>query len=369
MPLHSRFTAQEKFAIARSGYLHELGLLRETMHHPLFPELLPAFTDFRRYLGAQEAQQSANSLYAALKSDEELLLAGERMEAEAARLLTGANLAASCAIFHGWTVQRQELDSCAHEELVRTAAAVQGAELGVLADSMAVRLNHGDAVRVAQIVKGLGLLPDAPESYRQLALCAGMGRRDQHGFHCLPGIGPVAPGADFSVSTALNLAVLPRVPQRICLVDNDPGLAAGYAEINARPGDQWLAMHADLHAALQGLAARVTAREIPDFNLVTLYRLEPQAIVSVDELLAELLSVTAPGAHFIATVGAGDNATELSQRFAMLDALQSAMQDRGFDPLRVCLSSACEESGQQLPQFGCPEYASFDLLYCQLAVA
>jgi hypothetical protein len=370
MPLQPRFTAAENILISQKGYRHELGLLRQIINSAQFEQLLPLFADYRKNVISSQSKPFADALLDQLADANNLINVADP-ETAANILFTCANLAAACEIFHGWSLDRNTLNNSNHEHMLAETVMQSPIPLNKLGESMAVRLNRGDAVRVAQIVKRLGLIPDQADRFHQLALGAAMGHRDRHGFHCIPGIGPIGPGAAFNVAAPLNFAVLPQDPASLCLIDNDPGLKAGYAEINAAADAKVRALHADMMLGLASLEKLVSTGAMQAPNLITLYRLEPTAFTNLGQFVDKLHEVVSTDSYFLATIGSGDDAAQLQQRFQVLDQLQADFQQRNYSPVRIKLYSAAAsltDGADQLPTplFGLGQYASYEILFCQL---
>jgi len=357
---------QELFDIGVAGYLQELRSLVRIIAADSFAELLPLFSNYREFLQSNLQQQFAPDLLAALVNEDNTIYL-DCLPAIGERLFSCANLAAACETFNGWTIPagRLTVENCG--EVLRDNILVSGVTEQRLGEIMGIRLNRSDAVRVAQIIKLLGLLSPDASKYDQLALGASMARRDREGFHCIPGIGPEHPGAEFSRAANLNFAVQSCEPNSLAIIDNDKNLQQDFERINRTEGSSIQALNLDLYAGLDSLATAIEQGDGRRRNLVTMFRLEPRALPDITGFLDKLSRVVSPDASFLATVGSGDTEPEFVARQAVMDEFGEQLKARGLRPLRIILyDQKSQAKGRIKPAFGIAEYASFEILFCNL---
>jgi hypothetical protein len=67
------------------------------------------------------------------------------------------------------------------------------------------------------------------------------------------------------------------------------------------------------------------------------------------------------------TIGAGNNLAEFESRIRCFDALSKLLKSRGMEPIRIKLHGPGSSNDQRrLLNFGNLEYASYQILYCEL---
>lgn len=357
---------QEIFDTSVAGYLNELRLLAHILGSDDIAQLLPLFTDYENFLARGRVRQFPQDLAQQLKGEDDTIVAG-RVPTSGRQLFNCANLAAACEIFNGWTIEAGAITEASPAQFLKENMRLSGMGQEQLGKIMAVRLNRGDAVRTAQIIKLMGLLPAAAGHYEQLALGASMARRDREGFHRIPGIGPEIPGGDFSGTARLNFAVKNCEPASLVIIDNDPKLEQDFLRINHTEGPTVQAFNLDLYDGLEELATTIGAGNCVPRNLITLFRLEPRAIPDIPRFLDKLEEVIAEGAFLVATIGSGNTRSEFVARTAVFDEMTAALRSRGMRPLRIVMhGQERQPNGQASPDFGISEFASFEILFCQL---
>lgn len=367
MPDHAPLTPQFLFETGAAGYLQELRLLARILGSDFINELLPFFADYEYFLQHDRRQYFSPELVQRLGKGEDTLYT-DKTSVIGQRLLDCANLAAACEVFNGWTIDAGALsaDNCA--QVLAENMRISGSGREQLGKVMAVRLNRGDAVRTAQIIKLLGLLPTDAGCYDQLALGASLGRRDREGFHRISAIGPERPGAEFSSVARLNFAVKSGEPNSVVIVDNDKNLEPDFARINLSENSQVQALNLDLYEGLERLAARISRGHCRPRNLVTMYRLEPRALPDIPQFLDKLDAVVSDDAFYLATIGAGNDFSEFVERQAAFGELMELFRARGLRPLRIILhDQGTQANSLASPAFGISEFASFEMLFCNLA--
>lgn len=359
------YSPQELFDIGVAGYLQDLLALVRIIRSDSFTDLLPLFTNYADFLRCDLQQHFPRDLILKLANAENTIYA-DRVPEIGERLFNCANLAAACETFNGWTIDAGTLseENCA--ELLRGNIQSSGTEPQRLAEIMGLRLNRADAVRVAQIIKLLGLTSDSNQ-YDQLALGASMARRDREGFHRIPGIGPQMPGAAFSSSSKLNFAVKSCDPKSLVIIDSDRNLEQDFEQINRSENSRIQALNLDLYEGLDRLVTAVEQGDCRPRNLVTMFRLEPTTLPEIPTLLDKLSKVVTKSAVFLATIGSGNTRLEFAARKAAMDELAEQLRARGLRPLRVILyEQENPEISQINPAFGVSEFASFEILFCHL---
>ena len=366
MPQQPRFTDNEILNLAQEGYLYELRLLITIIKSELFSELLPLFTDYEMFLKYGVDQYVGKSALKMLQ-DENHVIDASISSGFGSRLFTCANLAAACEIFSGWTVPAGELNIEQAPEYLQMAINHGRNTQENLGQSMAMRLNNGDAVRVSQSLKLLGLVSADTSKSNQLALGASIARRDRHGFHLVPWIGPANPAAMFTVNSPLQFAVKPREPNSIVIMDNDSSMKPVYEKLNIEEQGQVQAMNLGFYEGLDVLAQLVSDNEACPRGLVTAYRLEPRAFTDIELFLAKLGKVIDQSADFVITIGSGDNADEFKHRIDVLNAIAEGLSARGMGPIRLklCKGKTYDDQRNQ-PVYGLNQYASYEVLYCKL---
>jgi len=68
-------------------------------------------------------------------------------------------------------------------------------------------------------------------------------------------------------------------------------------------------------------------------NLVSMFRLEPRALLEISRFLNKLSKVVAKSAYFLATVGSGNTMLEFTARQAAMDEPVEQLRARGLRPL------------------------------------
>ncbi len=366
MPAIPRFTQQELFDIGLAGYLQELRSLARMISNDSLTPLLPLFVSYEEFVSRHVQQQFPPQLLTELINTEDIIHF-DPAPAVAEQLLSCANLAAACEAFNGWTIDAGTLTEASAAEVLHRNILISGESEHRLGQVMGVRLNRSDALRVAQLVKLLGLLPSDSSKYDQLALGASMARRDREGFHRIPGIGPVTPGAGLSATSRLNFAVRSAEPGSLVIIDNDSNLTQEFAEINRLQGPRVLALNLDLYDGLDRLATAVQEGATRQRNLVTMFRLEPRALTDITGFVDKLCRVVRAPAYFLATIGSGDTRQEFIDRQQVMEALSVQFQARGQQPLRMMLYDPQNTNHESVrPLFGIAEFASFEILICRL---
>ncbi|MDC3196812.1 class I SAM-dependent methyltransferase [Gammaproteobacteria bacterium] len=368
MPANLQFSPQELFDIGVAGYLQDLLALVRIIKSDSFTDLLPLFTNYADFLRCDLEQHFPQDLIGKLTNAENTIYA-DRIPEIGERLFNCANLAATCETFNGWTIDAGTLseENCA--ELLRDNIHSSGTEPHRLAQIMGVRLNRSDGVRVAQIIKLLGLTSDSNQ-YDQLALGASMARRDREGFHRIPGIGPQMPGGAFSSSSKLNFAVKSCDPKSLVIIDNDRNLSQDFEQMNRSENSRIQALNLDLYEGLDRLVTAVEQGDCSPRNLVTMFRLEPTALPEIPIFLDKLNKVVTKSAVFLATIGSGNTHLEFTAKKAAMNELVAQLRARGLRPLRVILyEQESPEISQINPAFGVSEFASFEILFCHLGSA
>ena len=352
--------------MAREGYLYELGMLVQLVQSHYFPEMLAFFRDYEGFLASSKGRIYVDSLRQAFQQEGRVIDAGS-VPGDGRKLFTCANLAACCEIFGGWTIPAGNLDMAHTSEYLKMALERGGAGQPDLGRHMAVRLNNGDAVRVVQALKLLGLIAVDTTGCNQLSLGASIGRRDRHAFHLVPWIAPHQPGPEPAQGSPLKFGVKPHNPDSIVLMDSDPNLGPVYTKMSAEGAGRVQAMNLDIYDGLEKLSGFVKGGQVRPRNLVVAFRLAPQAFPDPGYFLDCLGGVIGETASFVTTIGAGDNVDEFRRRLQVLDGLEESLSDRGMEPVRIryCHGKTAEER-RNTPLFGLSQYASYETLFCKL---
>ncbi len=366
MPNNTSLTEQELIEIGVAGYLQELRLLIHSLNSDFTANLLPLFRDYENFLRCDLRRYFPAGMLQELAGQGNTL-STFGLPDNGRRLFDCANLAAACEIFNGWTIDGGAVNSNNSAQFLADNMRLSGKDSQQLGRVMGVRLNRGDAVRTAQIIKLFGLLPVNSERYDQLALGASMARRDREGFHRIPGIGPERPNGNFSGTSRLNFAVMTCEPKSLIMIDNDNNLAKDYARINREENSKIRALNLDLYDGLDRLAATIEESDCARRNLVTMYRLEPRALPDIPLFIDKLIRVIDNAAFFMATIGAGNSPAEFAARTAALDEITEQLRTRGFRPWRIIMhGQGNQPNGQTIPDFGTSEFSSFEILFCDL---
>lgn len=369
MPANPQFSPQELFEIGVAGYLQELRSLAQIIASDSFADLLPLFKNYTDFLHRNLDQHFPQDLILDLANAENTIHVN-RVPIIGERLFSCASLAAACETFNGWTIDAGTINAGNCAEILRDNIQVSGVTQQRLGEIMAIRLNRSDAVRTAQIIKLLGLLPGDSSQYDQLALGASLARRGREGFHRIPGIGPERPGAGFSGSSRLNFAVRSCEPKSLVIIDSDKNLERDFEHINRTESPIIRALNLDLYEGLDCLATAVEQGEFSPRNLVTMFRLEPRALPEIPVFLDKLSRVVNKSAFFLATVGSGNTSLEFVARQQVMDELTLQLQARGLRPLRIVMyEQENQASGWVDPTFSVSEYASYEILFCNLDAA
>ncbi|MEX0827315.1 MAG: class I SAM-dependent methyltransferase, partial [Haliea sp.] len=195
-----------------------------------------------------------------------------------------------------------------------------------------------------------------------------MALRDREGFHRIPGIGPERPGAEFSSASRLNFAVKPCEPNSLVIIDNDKKLEHDFGRINRTESPKVQAINRDLYDGLDRLVASMEAGDCCPRNLVTMYHLEPRALPDIPLFLDKLGGVINDSAYFLATIGAGNSESEFAARQAALNEMGEKLRAEGLRPLRIVMHGEEKQpNGQASPAFGISDFASFEILFCDLS--
>jgi len=366
MPANPQFSPQALFDIGVAGYLQELRSLVRIIDSDSLTDLLPLFTDYSNFLDCNLNQYFPQGLILELANAENTIYV-DRLPKIGERLFNCASVAAACETFNGWTINAGTITEKNCSQLLQENIQISGTPPQRLAEIMGIRLNRSDAVRTAQIIKLLGLLPNDSMHYDQLALGASMARRDREGFHRIPGIGPEKPGADFSSSAKLNFAVKSCEPNSLVIIDNDKNLEQDFAQINRTESPTIQALNLDLYEGLDRLATILEQGDSRPCNLVTMFRFEPEALPDIAEFLDKLSRVVNQSAYLVATIGSGNTQSEFVARQKTMDELTAQLKAQGQSPLRINMyQQENQTSGLASPVFGVSEYASFEILFCQL---
>lgn len=368
-----RMSQDTAFNIAFSGYLCELDLLVRMVHSDYLMKLLPSLLDYPEFLS-----RGRRTLFGPhpldLFCDNEGVISGTNEQPRTKELFACANLAACCHLFAGWTIPLGSLEGHQVGQYCQYAISQIGGGQFEQTRMMANRLNNGDAARVVQTLKILGLIDVNSSRYRQLSLGASAGARDREAIHQTPVIRAAVPGADgITAKTRWNelppiaFGVLPAVVQDIVLVDINPNLKQHYEQLNAMENAGVLALNQDAYDALGHLAAMIGENRVMPRDLVVLFRMEPVMLPDIDRFVDLLDPVIAETADLVISIGAGDATEEFADRLAKMDEISASLSRRGMKPVRIkwCRGNTVEQQRDN-PLFGLAAYASFEILYCKL---
>ena len=359
-----RVRPSQIFGMAVEGYRHELRALTRLVKSPYFLQLVPWFSQYPLFLerGAS-CYLGENSLDKLFKSDGILDASVDDPLLE--RLFAAINLAASCSIFGGWTIPVSELDETRVNEYLSMALASNPESRETLGQSMAERLNKGDAMRIVQLLRLLGLLKTKSSSCHHLAIGASVGLRDRLATHESPALQPVALPPAIS---PLRFGVKLEAPASVVLVDNDPVMAPLYRQINKEKTINGVsAMNQDLYHAVEMLSGSIECGYRHACSLVTAFRIEPRAFPDTVRFLDAIGSVIAAEADLVMTMGSGDNVAQFKHRLQVLDSISGELEARGMRPLRMKFHVDGSLQEQWIGSvFGMSHYASHQALYCRL---
>lgn len=348
------------FRKALEGYRHELGGLVELSRSDVFARLLPWFSDYPMLL--------ASGRSAFLDGDPMALLAGTGTRGQSAwmagdpvlgRVRACMDLAAFCELFAGWTIPVTGLARNQVDSYLQTALASAPTDQETLGRHLGVRLNSGDAMRVVQMLRLLGLLDADLSGRHQLGLGASEGTRDIQAVHGIPVIQPLAP---FQARAPFRFGVQRQHAASTVLIDSNPEVAVTYADYAAAPGNV-TGLNVDLMTGLAELADAVARGQRHPVGLVTAFRIDPRAFAEPDTLLPALGRVIDRQADLVLTMGSGHDEGEYRHRVEVMGSLRSALADRGLRPLRV---EWHQGSPFKPPLFGLSHYASYEVLHCRL---
>jgi hypothetical protein len=363
--IEHKLSNKQIYIMAKEGYRYELSLLTQIIKSDLFAEILPFFTNYRQFVLNGRDQYFGHSLIQELMNNHEINCS-DQLEA-GKKLFTCANLSASCEIFGGWIMPIAELDEGRIDQYLEMAISHGSAAQSNIGNSMAVRLNNGDTVRVIQTLKLLGLLPADTSKYKQLSLGASIGKRDSHAFHLIPAIASALPGFLPTPLSSLKFGVMPSQPSSIILIDSDPSLSTVYEKINNEGNKQTIAMNMDFYDGMDRLHDLINHSQLDAREMISAFRLAPEAFPDVNRFFQSLSRIIDESAHFVTTIGAGENLEEFEHRRDVMNNLFGYLIEKGMEPVRIKNYTGSSMAQQrENPLFGLSQYASYETLYCKL---
>ena len=356
-----RISDEEVYRLAIDGYLYELEMLIDIVHSNYFKDLLPIFAKYKKYISSNRRRQIGKMFIDDIQRTNKN--AAISFPYDDKKLSACVNLAACCEIFSGWSIPTNALSKKHVAEYLQFAISEFDMDKRKIARLMSSRLNSGDACRVIQSLKLLGLLTINPGSCYQLSLGCSVGHRDRQAVHNIPIIRKTA-----SIEhTQLEFEVSSEKPRNIVLVDNDPGLKQIYDHINMKEAGRVLALNEDIYDGLENLLNHVFVKTLNPRNLIIAFRLEPKALTDIQVFLKYLGGIIDERADFITSIGAGDDNPAFKHRLDVLDELNTGFLERGLKPVRLKWYKGKNlEEQRSTPIYGLPQYATFEILYCKL---
>tara|TARA_B100000959_G_C14982773_1_gene624236 strand:- start:2332 stop:3471 length:1140 start_codon:yes stop_codon:yes gene_type:complete len=362
--------------LVADAYLREADGFGAIAARPAFRRMLLSFTDYEAHL----CQINKDSIHQ--EKIRKLLQVGATLDTskptpELVEIFCEAQIAVCCELFRGKNISASQMNREGMRLLARQAASkvidipaiaeeLSPADYSESQKDLLDALNHVgnlDTLRVMQVTRSLGLIAVRPDSVRQLSLGAGNGYRDLYGIHAVPKITIQS----LSKGDVFAFNVIDRVTANTVLIDNDPMLARHYDKLNADQGGKILAMNMDANRALQELQNKQQDLGLGSRNLVAGLRIDHRMIPDAGEFLRLISAVIDSSADMLLTIGAGNNLAEFESRIRCFDALSKLLKSRGMEPIRIKLHGPGSSNDQRrLLNFGNLEYASYQILYCEL---
>jgi hypothetical protein len=359
MSQNERLSKDDILKLAIEGYSYELKKLIELFQSDAGSEILSFFSNYDSFLKEKRSSYLGENVLQAITNDN-LIDALDQSNA-ASKLFACANLAAGCEIFSGWSIPLSTIEIKQSDEYLNMAISSAIKTQPNLGQSMAVRLNNGDSIRVIQILKLLDLMDTRPQCY-QISTGSSIGIRDRIATHLTPciSINHFMNNAPVQFSTKKSQA------DDIVLIDNDANMKTVFDQLNAAQ-DNIHALNKDVYIGLDEVAESVANNKLKPRTLITAYRLEPRAYTDIKGYIDRIGRIIGPQADFVTTIGSGDTDREFKDRKQVLNDLHLDLIDRGMNPIRIKMYKGETIQQQRFsPLFGLNQYASYEILYCKL---
>lgn len=359
--------ASATYKLATDGYLYELTMLVKLIQSHYFQDLISGFADYGQFLEYGKTAFLGDDILERVCNSKREIHGTDRSDA-AQKLFACANLAACCEVFNGWTIPAGELQLSRTKEYLQLALSHAKGDKNEVGRNLAVRLNKGDAARVIQSLKLLGLLRADTGSYHQLSLGSSVGERDRHALHQTPFIRQASTSAAASTKyPPLVFGSRTTEPKHVVMIDNDPILDNVYRQFNSEANSRTLALNLDIHEGLAALAARISDNEVQQRDLVVGFRLEPSGYPDIPMFFRQMKKVITPTADFVVTIGAGDELPDFKSRLDLMDNIATHLSQRGMYPVRIKhYQGQGPKQQHQNPVFGLSQYASYEVIYCRI---
>ena len=214
MSQDERLSKDDILKLAIEGYSYELKKLIKLFQSDVGSEILSFFSNYDSFLKEKRSSYLGENVLQTITNNN-LIDASDQSNA-ASKLFACANLAASCEIFSGWSIPLSTIDIKQSDEYLKMAISGAINTQPNLGQSMAVRLNNGDSIRVIHILKLLGVLETGPECF-QLSTGSSIGIRDRIATHITPHISI----NHFLNNAPVQFSTIKSQADDIVLIDND----------------------------------------------------------------------------------------------------------------------------------------------------
>ena len=359
-----------------SAYALEADAFGAIAMTPSFNSLISQFSDYEGYLKRLHNDTNHKKIVEELLKNNGIIDTAAPTK-QLAQLFCQAQIAACTELFNGWKISSSQLNRDELRSLVERASAgiinipqiPVETPVGQYSDSQRQLLNginviqNVDTVRVLQILKLLGLIPNLVRESHQLSLGVGNGYRDLYGIHLNPKITMAQEGS----SVKLHFETLERQAAHTVLIDNDPIYQDHFDALNEKEKGKVLAMNTDAEESLKELAKEQEVSGLKQRNLVVCLRIDHHMIPDSKKFIQLIGKVIDSNADLIMTIGAGNNLTEFEGRLQCFDEMSAYLTQIGLKPIRILLHGKGSSAEQRnRPNFGQLAYTSYQILYCSL---
>ena len=342
----------------------------------IFSNILPHFRDYENYL-AELRQSPVRQKIVRNLLKKNRIVSAEAPTRELAEIFCISQVGACCELFQGKKIPISELNRKGMRLLVQQGMVslrdIPPIPLEIPPDQYSDQqrellaalnvIQNLDTIRVAQVVRQLGLVSVKSDSIRQLSFVAGNGYRDLFAIHTVPRILL----EDSSSGGILNFDILKKQATHAVLINGDPIYADHFAFLNQDQEGKVLALNMDVGQALDVLLTKQGESGLGQPNLVTGLRIDERVIPNVGDFLRQVTAVIGQSADLFLTMGAGNNQFEFEGRLRYFDDLFTALSRAELKPVRILMhKQGSLEEQRNGPFFGNIEYSTYQILHCKL---
>ena len=354
-----RLSKDDILKLAIEGYSYELKALIKLFQSDMGADIISLFSNYESFLKEKRTAILGQNILQLLVSNN--LIDATNQSTISRKLFACANLAASCEVFSGWSMPLSTIHINQSDEYLNMAISAAINTQSNLGQSMAVRLNNGDSIRVIQILKLLDLMNTEPDCY-QISTGSSIGIRDRIATHITPCISI----NHFLRNAPVQFSTIKSEANDIVLIDNDTNMKAAFDQLNDTQNNVH-ALNKDVYIGLDEVAESIANNILKPRTLITAYRLEPRAYTDIKGYIDRIGHVIDSQADFVTTIGSGDTDRELKDRKQVLNDLHHDLVDKGMNPIRIKMYKGETVQQQRFnPLFGLNQYASYEILYCKL---